>query len=407
MPAPTLKRRKFLGLGTAATAGMLGLHRDVAGQREGAETTQVRRYAKLARTGIEVSDISFGSSRLSDPDLVRYALERGVNFFDTAESYRSGKSEEAIGNALRCVPRQQVVLSSKTKAGVGDTHAELMLSLERSLRRLGTDYIDIYFNHAVNTVDRVQNPTWWEFIDRAKQQGKVRFSGVSGHGSRLAPVLEHVIDRDLVDVILVAYSFNEDPSFQDRMRHKLHYVALQTDLPGVLDKARAKNVGVLAMKTLMGARLNDMRPYERDGGTFAQAAFRWVLSSPRVDAVVISMASRERIDEYVGGSGETTRRSEDLQLLARYAYMQDAQYCRHGCAVCEGACPENVDIAEVLRTRMYDVDYGDRQLAKADYARLDGGAAACLTCAHQACRTACTYGIPIPTFTRDAASRLA
>ena len=96
-----------------------------------------------------------------------------------------------------------------------------------------------------------------------------------------------------------------------------------------------------------------------------------------------------------------------MSLLARYAYMQDAQYCRHGCALCEGACPEGVDIAEVLRTRMYDVDYGDRELAKADYARLGGGAAACLTCAHQACQNACPYGIPIPTFTRDAASRLA
>ena len=60
-----------------------------------------------------------------------------------------------------------------------------------------------------------------------------------------------------------------------------------------------------------------------------------------------------------------------------------------------------------MRTRMYDVDYGDRALAKADYARLDGGAAACLACTHQACRNACPYGIPIPAFTRDTASRLA
>jgi predicted aldo/keto reductase-like oxidoreductase len=156
----------------------------------------------------------------------------------------------------------------------------------------------------------------------------------------------------------------------------------------------------------MGARLNDMRPYEQDGGTFAQAAFRWVLSSPRVDALLISMTSLERIDEYVAASGDPEVRGDDLRLLDRYAYLQDARYCRPGCDFCANACPEGVEIAEVLRTRMYDVDYGDPALAVEDYAKLGTGAAACLTCTHQACLNACPYGLPIPEFTRDAARRL-
>ncbi len=64
-------------------------------------------------------------------------------------------------------------------------------------------------------------------------------------------------------------------------------------------------------------------------------------------------------------------------------------------------------IAEVLRTRMYDVDYRDHLLARTDYARLGKGAAACLICSHQACLGACPIGIPIAAFTRDAAKRLA
>jgi predicted aldo/keto reductase-like oxidoreductase len=156
----------------------------------------------------------------------------------------------------------------------------------------------------------------------------------------------------------------------------------------------------------MGARLNDMRPYEREGYTFAQAAFRWVLSSPRVDALLISMNSAEQIDEYVAASGGPELRGEDLQLLERYASLQHARYCRHGCSSCEGACPEQVQIAEVLRTRMYDVDYGDTALAVEDYAKLGPAASACLSCAHQACLRACPFGIPIPEFTRDAATRL-
>jgi len=118
------------------------------------------------------------------------------------------------------------------------------------------------------------------------------------------------------------------------------------------------------------------------------------------------MTNRANIDEYIAASGDPEVRGEDLRLLARYAYQQQARYCRPGCNYCETACPEGVEIAEVLRTRMYDVDYGDHALARTDYAALGDGASACLSCAHQACLGACPFGLPIPQFTRDAASRL-
>jgi uncharacterized protein len=398
-----IDRRRLLGLGTAAALGP-GLSA-LAAPAANAARPGIRRYVSLGRTGLEVSEIGFGSASSHDPDLVRHALERGVTLFDTAESYRFGWSEEAMGEGLRGV-RDRVVLSSKTKAGAGDSQADMMAALEGSLRRLRTGYLDIYFNHAVNDVARMQNEEWWAFTERAKEQGKIRFRGMSGHGSRLAECLEYAIEQDLVDVVLVAYSFGQDPDFYDRLRHTFHFVAMQPELPRALDKAKEKNVGVIAMKTLMGARLNDMRPYEREGYTFAQAAFRWVLSSPRVDALLISMNGSAEIDEYVAASGEPELRGEDLQLLDRYAYLQHARYCRHGCNFCADACPEQVAIAEVLRTRMYDVDYGDPALAVEDYAKLGVGASACLTCAHQACLNACPYGIPIPEFTRDAATRL-
>ena len=400
-----MDRRKFLGLGTAATLGLYGAPagaRQVAGETD---SPRIRRHVTLGRTGLSVSDISFGSSSSSDPDLVHYALDRGVTFFDTAESYRGGRAEEAIGEALLGV-RDRVVLSSKTKAWANDTRDEMMDALDASLRRLRTDYVDIYFNHAVNSVDRMQNTEWWEFTERAKQQGKIRFRAMSGHGSRLAECLDYAIDQDLVDVVLVSYNFGQDPDFYARLRDVIQFPSIQSELPRVLDKAKAKDVGVIAMKTLMGARINDMRPYERDGGTYAQAAFRWVLSSPRVDAVVISMTSRDKIDEYIGASGDPELRGGDLPLLARYVYQQQARYCRPGCNFCDSACPEGVEIAEVLRTRMYDVDYGDRALAQADYAALGSGASTCLTCTHQACLGSCPYGLAIPELTRDTASRL-
>lgn len=397
-------RRDFLRLGTGAALGL------AAGAQSAPPAAsaqpRIRRYVRLGRTGLEISDISFGSASSSDPALIRYALDRGVNYFDTAESYRFGYAEEAMGAALLGI-RDKVVLASKTKAGAAHTHAQMMHALEGSLRRLRTDYVDVYFNHAVNDVKRLQNEEWREFTEIAKRQGKIRFRGMSGHGSHLIECLDYAIEHDLVDVVLVAYNFGQDPDFYDKLRHTFHFVAMQPGLPQVLERAKQKDIGVIAMKTLMGARLNDMRPYEGPGVTFAQAAFRWVLASPRVDALLISMTSKDEIAEYVGASGQAEVSQDDLRLLGIYAALHAASYCQHGCNVCEGSCPQDVPIAEVLRTRMYAVDYRNMLLARTDYAQLGGGAHACLACAHQRCLTACPKGIPIARFTRDAALRLA
>ena len=392
-------RREFLRLGTGAALGL------AAAPVRAQSKPGIRRYVRLGRTEMKMSDISFGSASMADPAVVRHALARGINYFDTAESYRGGGSEEAIGTALKG-RRDQVLIASKTKAGTGDTRADMMRSLEQSLKRLQTDRVDVYFNHSVNDVARMQNREWWEFTELAKRQGKIRFRGMSGHGSNLTRCLDYVIDNDLADVILVAYNFAQDPSFYDKLRHTFHWSAIQPDLPRVLDKARKKDIGVIAMKTLMGARLNDMRPYERPGATFSQAAFRWALSAPQVDALVVSMSTAGEIDEYVAASGSAQVSGNDMELLERYALLQSGRYCQSACNDCAGSCPQNVAIAEVLRTRMYDVDYGDTLLARTEYAALGKPAETCLTCTVQSCLNACTRGIPIAEYTRDAAKRL-
>jgi predicted aldo/keto reductase-like oxidoreductase len=389
-------RRRFLQWTVAAstTAGLpVGVSTAVQA------VPQVRNYRRLGRTELQISDISFGCSRLrkDGENLIRHALERGINYFDSAYGYTGGTSETVLGKVFKGM-RDQVVLVSKVEGTATWRRERLMARLDESLRRLQTDYIDIYMSHAVNDVDRLKSPEWHAFVDDAKRLGKIRFVGMSGHAGRLVECLDYALDQDLVDVILCAYNFGQDPRFYERFTASFNYVANQPDLPRVLSKAKTKDVGVVAMKTLMGARLNDLRPYEAGSATFAQAAFRWVLSNRDVDALVISMKSKADIDEYLGASGAGELASGDMELLIRYAALNGASYCRHACNDCAGTCPHDVQISDVLRTRMYAVDYGDLAFARDEYGKLAVNAGACLSCSGEPCSGACTHGISISDF---------
>lgn len=405
-PANSASRRDFLRLGAAAAAlPFPAAAAEPAGPREARE---VRRYVALGRTGLEISDISFGSSSLrpGQESLVHLALERGINYFDTAESYTGGDAETVLGRALKG-RRDRAILTSKVMTRADSSAAWLMQALESSLERLQTDYVDIFMNHAVNDVDVVRNPEWRIFRERAQRQGKIRFAGLSGHAGRLIECLGAAFDDDLADAILVAHNFGQDPKFYERLTRSLDFVATQQDLPRMLARAKQRNIGVTAMKTLRGARLNDMRPYEKGGATFAQAALRWVLSNPHVDGAVITMTSAEKIDEFLGASGWRGLARGDMQLLERYAWLNRAGYCRPACNDCEGSCPRGVPIAEVLRTRMYAVDYGDPAQAREEYALLARNAQACISCDGAPCAKACTHGVPIDRFCRPVHALLA
>ena len=411
------QRREFLTQGAAAALSLGALTlgaspasgaADPAAAHSAPETggnesetsgeARVRRHVKLGKTGLLVPDISFGTGVLVDGELVAEALRRGVTYFDTAESYpvggRPGTSERVLGAALQG-RRDDVVLATKTVAGPGDDRGTLMRRLGRSLRRLRTDHVDIYFNHAVNDVARLRNHEWFEFVERAKRHGKIRFSGMSGHGGHLIECLDYALDENLVDVILAAHNFGQDPAFYERFTKSFDLVANQVDLPRVLAKAHAKGVGVLVMKTLMGARLNDMRPYETRGRTFSHAAFRWVLSNPNVDGLVVSMKTHEEIAEYLAASGGERVSAPDLELLRRYAAFNGSGYCQHGCNACLSSCSRGIAIPELLRTRMYATDYQDLDLARGSLKELTGDLTSCLGCTDRTCIDACPLGIDI------------
>jgi uncharacterized protein len=278
--------------------------------------------------------------------------------------------------------RDQVFVA--TKFCTADGHlppetpvAHIIASVEGSLQRLRTDHVDLVHIHSCDRVERLMAPSFHEAFDRLKEQGKARFLGVSTHTPNLSAVAHAAIDSGRFDVLMLAYHFG-----------------MGWDLDAILDRAAAQDVGVVAMKTLKGAKQRNLAAFQDDATSYTQAAFRWVLSNPRVSCLVISIAEPAHVDEYLVASG-TELAAADHRVLARYDALVGDQYCRPHCGACLDSCPEGLPIHDVLRYRMYFEDYGDEKEAMRKYARLGGhDASRCLGCPAP-CTGSCPYGLRI------------
>ena len=340
----------------------------------------IKNYRRLGRTNVLVSDISFGSSRVTDPAVVRRALDAGINYFDTAPDYATNGSERLLGEAIKG-RRDKVFLA--TKFCVPDGHLpnhtpvpKIIAAVEGSLRRLQTDHVDLIHIHSCDRLDRLMAPNIHEAFDRLKQQGKVRFLGVSSHTPNLEEVVTAATDSGRFDVLMLAYHYGMWPNFGP-----------------LLDRARARDVGVVAMKTLKGAKHETLDGFRDAAGAYSQAAFRWVLSNPAVSCLVVSIASHAQVDEYVYASGAGVR-SSDVAVLRRYDQLIAGDYCQPHCGACLDSCVYQLPINDILRYRMYFKDYGWEQEGMRLYARLTQAAEACVACAAP-CRDRCPIGVPI------------
>jgi uncharacterized protein len=328
-----------------------------------------------------VSDISFGSATVHSAEVVRLALERGVTYFDTSPDYSRHGSEELLGEAIRG-RRDEIFLASKFCTADGHLPPDasvprIIAAVEESLRRLRTDRLDLIHVHACDRVDRIMAPPLHEAFDRLKEQGKARFLGVSSHTPNLPAVADAAIDSGRFDVVMLAY------------HHGMGW-----DLDRILAKAAGHDVAVVAMKTLKGAKHQNLSGFRDEASSYTQAAFRWVLSNPHVSCLVVSFSEPQHVDEYLFASG-TELTAADGAVLAKYDQLIAGDYCRPHCGACLGSCVASLPIDDVLRYRMYFEDYGATGEARRLYAALDGrDASHCLACPAP-CAGACPYGIPI------------
>jgi hypothetical protein len=352
----------------------------------------VRAYRRLGRTGVEVSDISLGTGQVRGENgerIVREALARGVNYLDTAPDYSGSGSEQAIGRALVGQDRTKLFLATKfcTPSGhlpTGSPVARYKEVIEASLARLGTDYVDLAHVHSCDEVDRLMDPNLHEAFDRLKQEGKVRFLGFSSHTPNLAQVTAHAIESDRFDVMMLAYHHGIWPSLGE-----------------LIGRARReRDMGVVAMKTLKGAKHHGLAGFRDAAPAYSQAAFKWTLSNPDVACLVVSFFELQHVDEYLQASGAALT-ERDLALLRSYDQQIAGTYCPPHCGACLDSCSEGLAINDVLRYRMYFEDYGLEKRGIQSYAKLGSNASACLDCTAP-CAGSCPVGIPIQQRMREA-----
>jgi predicted aldo/keto reductase-like oxidoreductase len=390
-----LNRRSFIGRSVASVVGAgLGLSgaakalsavepapEEKAGSKE---KPHIKEYRELGGTGWKVSDIAFGNGTMQEPSTLEYAIERGINYVDTARQYYD--MEKVIGQIFPA-KRDKLFVTTKLMPELvtPDTTVEqMMTAIEESLERLNTDHIDCCLIHSVgedlklSSPDKIKNKAVHEAFAKAKEQGKIRFWGASSHGPRMIEDFDWLIENTDIDMIMPGMNF------------------MTRGLEPVLAKAAKKRVAVVAMKSMSAAKKIDYSAFMKEGGTVRQAVLKWMLAQPNIHTISITMRTIEEIDELVAASGRSQLTPKEKKTLEGYGMLLDKDYCRPGCGGCMNACPSGVPIPDILRYRLYFNNYGREKYAMGLYKKIprSRSAAACRTCSGP-CESTCSFGLAV------------
>ena len=300
------------------------------------ERTPVLEYRTLGKTGMKVTAVSMGVMNCSDPSVLHRAFDLGINFYDTADCYMHGHNEEMVGKVFHG-KREKVFIQTKVHA---HDEKKMRASVERSLRRLQTDYIDVLVWHNLNSSEEVSEPKLFEFMSKMKKEGKARFTGFSAH-SRMASLLGEAAKSNLHDVALVSYNFTHSRGLKEA-------VAM----------AAKSGMGIVAMKTQAGGYKK-----EKIGGLSPhQAALKYVLMDQNVSCAVPGVTTIEQIEECAAVMG-TSFSKGDLDALKQYQSFLDGRICTM-CGDCTGECPYGVPHCDLLRLVMYHDGYENDSLLR-------------------------------------------
>ncbi|MCP4023863.1 MAG: aldo/keto reductase [Desulfobacteraceae bacterium] len=380
-------------------------------------------YRTMPKIKEELSVLGFGCMRLPvdenyiidkkrSIDQIRYAIDKGVNYLDTAWPYHAGESEPLLGEALQNGYRDKVNIATKLPPWMVKDREHMDFFLDEQLKLLQTDQIDFYLIH------NLAGPIWeilkemgvLDFIDKAKQSGRIRHAGFSFHGK--VEDFKTIVDDYPWEFCQIQYNFLDED-------HQAGTEGLQY--------AAQKDLGIIIMEPLRGGNLGipvpppdiaqiwDQAPQKR---TPVEWALRWVWDHPEVTVVLSGMNEEAHIKENIkiaaqARPGSLTDQELDLVKKAADTYRELMKVNCTGCEYCK-PCPEGVNISATFEILNKLYLFKNEEEAKLMYAvrcssmlsgeTEAGYASNCTQC--EECLEKCPQDIPIPKMLEEAVKDL-
>jgi len=363
----------------------------------------------------KVSALGFGAMRLpfigndaaniDEPEairMIRYAIDHGVNYVDTAYVYHRENSESLVGKALKDGYRERIRLATKLPVWSVNSQQDMDNCLDLQLKKLQTDHIDFYLLHGLSqkSWEKAKQLNAVEWLEKKVDEGKIRYFGFSFHD-------EYNVFKEIVD------------SYDGWTFCQIQYNYVDADFQAGtkgLKYAASKGLAVVIMEPIAGGRLAinpskaiqsiwDMADVKR---TPAEWALQWVWNHPEVSVVLSGMSTMEQVKENVESASHSKAdmlTSKELALVeqVRQKYKELGFTQCTGCRYCM-PCPEGVDIPQIvsLYNEYYMKDRSDEIKSKYwEHITPESQAKRCARCGR--CEEVCPQKMPIRDILSEAA----
>ncbi|NLN66300.1 MAG: aldo/keto reductase [Clostridiaceae bacterium] len=326
--------------------------------------------------------------------MIHYGIEHGVNYLDTAYTYHQGNSELLVGKALKDGYREKVFLATKLPVWAVNQYSDMERLLDEQLKKLQTDYIDFYLLHALNKErwNKMESLRVMEFMQKAKEKGKIRYISFSFHDNRDA--FHEIIDSfdwDMCQIQMNIMDMNEQATVEG------------------LKYAGTKNIPVVIMEPLKGGRLaNSVTPEIKAiwdqadvKRTPVEWAFRWLYNFPEVLTILSGVSNMEQLKDNLrifADAKANCMDEEELSLVeqVRQVYLNKTKVPCTNCEYCL-PCPQGVSIPRIFSLVNDASMYDDETVPRHEYQNIvvknKQDAAQCVACGQ--CEAACPQHIPI------------
>lgn len=364
-------------------------------------------YRDFGKTGLKLSNLGFGLMRLPVIDndtsridetkalpMVRYAIDHGVNYIDTAWPYHDGKSEEFCARVLKDGYREKVSIGTKLPCWAVKQQSDMNGFLDKQLERLELDQIDLYLLHSLGSESwrAMKAYDYHSFLDDAKKSGKIKYAGFSFHDN--LEVFEDIVDDYDWDFCFIQLNFL-DFDYQAGVRG--------------LKYAHKKGMGVMLMEPLRGGMLarTEVPPEIQviwdqadQTRTPAEWALRSVWNLPETSVVLSGMTTMEQVVENVKTASEAEPESltdKELSLIGRVtgAFRDRISVDCTNCRYCM-PCPAGVNIPELFWALNHATLFDDHEKAKFwvnDFLKAEERPSVCVECGE--CEEHCPQKISI------------